>query len=104
MLISFKNNKKTHSFYYVYSMDLLAIIGMETYRHGPPTRLSIQVIGSGYQSYTWNVKLEVIDLMVIHYLLHLIPCTVHSRTYCARCPTTGRMETGAIKRVIKLES
>ena len=74
MLISFKNNKKTHSFYYVYSMDLLAIIGMETYRHGPPTRLSIQVIGSGYQSYTWNVKLEVIDLMVIHYLLHLIPC------------------------------
>ena len=41
MSISFKNNKKTHSFYYVYSMDLLAIIGMETYRHGPPTRLSI---------------------------------------------------------------
>ena len=41
-------------------------------------------------------------------------CTVHSRTYCDRCPTSdmsdltcqtrGRMETGAIKRVIKLES
>jgi hypothetical protein len=40
--------------------------------------------------------------------------TVHSRTYCDRCPTsdmsdltcqtTGRMETGAIKRVIKLKS
>lgn len=39
---------------------------------------------------------------------------IHSRTYCDRCPTsdmsdlkcqtTGRMETGAIKRVIKLES
>ena len=43
-----------------------------------------------------------------------ISVTVHSRTYCDRCltsdvsdltcQTTGRMETGAIKRVIKLES
>ena len=49
-----------------------------------------------------------------HDFLSLRSDTVHSRAYCDRCPTsdmsdltcqtTGRMETGAIKRVIKLES
>jgi hypothetical protein len=50
------------------------------------------------------------SLVIFQWVAH----TVHSRTYCDRCPTsdmsdltcqtTGRMETGTIKRVIKLKS